>query len=204
MQDTDQTDNSNQHSIVFMEREVLAKAHRKKKSGKKVDNRKKGQKDAKLNQDAAAAAKRNPRAFIFSSKGKAKIQKARTAEREQRRMHVPVVEQLTDEPAPYVVLLHGPPGVGKSTLIRCLVKHYTKQDVKDIKGPVTVVAGKQRRLMFVEAPQDMTAMIGQFPSNVPWAGRFQPRRYVGESSDRCRPDRHSRCPTRSISKNEMN
>ena len=56
MQDTDQTDNSNQHSIVFMEREVLAKAHRKKKSGKKVDNRKKGQKDAKLNQDAAAAA----------------------------------------------------------------------------------------------------------------------------------------------------
>ena len=159
VQDTDQTDNSNQHSIVFMEREVLAKAHRKKKSGKKVDNRKKGQKDAKLNQDAAAAAKRNPRAFIFSSKGKAKIQKARTAEREQRRMHVPVVEQLTDEPAPYVVLVHGPPGVGKSTLIRCLVKHYTKQDVKDIKGPVTVVAGKQRRLMFVEAPQDMTAMI---------------------------------------------
>ena len=142
-----------------MEREVLAKAHRKKKSGKKVDNRKKGQKDAKLNQDAAAAAKRNPRAFIFSSKGKAKIQKARTAEREQRRMHVPVVEQLTDEPAPYVVLVHGPPGVGKSTLIRCLVKHYTKQDVKDIKGPVTLVAGKQRRLMFIEAPQDMTAMI---------------------------------------------
>ena len=142
-----------------MEREVLAKAHRKKKSGKKVDNRKKVQKDGKLNQDAAAAAKRNPRAFIFSSKGKAKIQKARTAEREQRRMHVPVIEQLTDEPAPYVVLVHGPPGVGKSTLIRCLVKHYTKQDVKDIKGPVTVVAGKQRRLMFIEAPQDMTAMI---------------------------------------------
>ena len=144
-----------------MEREVLAKSHRKKKSGKKVDNRKKAKKDGggKLNQDAAAAAKRNPRAFIFSSKGKAKIQKARTAEREQRRMHVPVVEQLTDEPPPFVVLVHGPPGVGKSTLIRCLVKHYTKQDVKDVKGPVTVVAGKQRRLTFIEAPQDMTAMI---------------------------------------------
>ena len=62
-----------------MERELLAKSHRKKKSGKKVENRKKGAKNAGLDQDAAAAKRRNPRAFIFSSKGKAKIQKARSA-----------------------------------------------------------------------------------------------------------------------------
>lgn len=141
------------------------KSHKKKQTGKKADNRKKKslkKKDGQAgsyNMDPAIAAKRNPRAFIFSSKGKAKIQKARTAERDQKRMHAPAVEQLTDEPPPYTILVHGPPGVGKSTLIRCLIKHYTKQDVKEIKGPVTVVAGKLRRLTFIECPQDMTAMI---------------------------------------------
>ena len=141
------------------------KSHKKKQTGKKADNRKKKslkKKDGEggaYNMDPSVAAKRNPRAFIFSSRGKAKVQKARTAERDQKRMHVPAVEQLTDEPPPYTILVHGPPGVGKSTLIRCLVKHYTKQDVKDIKGPVTLVAGKLRRLTFIECPQDMTAMI---------------------------------------------
>jgi hypothetical protein len=33
------------------------------------------------------ARKQNPKAFVFSSRGKAKLQKARTAEKEQRRMH---------------------------------------------------------------------------------------------------------------------
>lgn len=69
------------------------------------------------------------------------------------------MEKPVEEPPPYTILVHGPPGVGKSTLIRCLVKHYTKQDVKDIKGPLTLVSGKQRRLTFIECPQDMSAMI---------------------------------------------
>ena len=33
------------------------------------------------------ARKQNPKAFVFASRGKAKIQQARTAEKEQRRMH---------------------------------------------------------------------------------------------------------------------
>lgn len=144
------------------------KSHRKKKAGRKAEkkklakSKKHGDEDGKqsnYNMDPEVAAKRNPRAFIFSSKGKAKIQKARSAEKEQRRMHVPAVERLSDEPPPFTVLVHGPPGVGKSTLIRCLIKHYTKQDIKDVKGPVTLVAGKSRRLTFIECPQDMTAMI---------------------------------------------
>jgi ribosome biogenesis protein BMS1 len=49
--------------------------------------------------------------------------------------------------------------VGKTTLVKCLIKHYTRQDVRDIKGPVTVIAGKARRLTFVECPQDLSAMI---------------------------------------------
>ena len=38
-------------------------------------------------EDAAAAKARNPKAFVFSGRGKAKLQQARTAERDQKRMH---------------------------------------------------------------------------------------------------------------------
>lgn len=49
--------------------------------------------------------------------------------------------------------------VGKSTLIKCLVRHYTRQTVNELKGPVTVIAGKKRRLTFVECPSDVNGMI---------------------------------------------
>ena len=51
------------------------------------------------------------------------------------------------------------PQVGKSLLIRCLVKHYTKHSVPAVKGPLTLVAGKQRRLTFVECPNDLASML---------------------------------------------
>ena len=38
-------------------------------------------------------------------------------------------------------------------LIRCLIKHYTRQSLSEVRGPITIVAGKQRRLTFVECPQ---------------------------------------------------
>ncbi|RMZ52401.1 hypothetical protein APUTEX25_000676 [Auxenochlorella protothecoides] len=50
-------------------------------------------------------------------------------------------------------------GVGKTTLIKALIKHWTRQDVKDVKGPITLVAGKARRLTFIECPQDLSATI---------------------------------------------
>lgn len=66
---------------------------------------------------------------------------------------VPVVDTTPEEPPPYVIVVHGPPGVGKTTLIKNLLKHYTNQNIGDIKGPITVVSGKTRRLTFVECPQ---------------------------------------------------
>jgi ribosome biogenesis protein BMS1 len=64
-----------------------------------------------------------------------------------------------DVPPPILVAVAGPTGVGKSTLIRSLVKHYTKQNVAKIIGPITVVAGKKRRITFVEVPNELTAML---------------------------------------------
>jgi ribosome biogenesis protein BMS1 len=44
-------------------------------------------------------------------------------------------------------------------LIRSLIKHYTKQNISEVKGPITVISGKKRRLTFIEVPNDLNAMI---------------------------------------------
>lgn len=128
-----------------------------------------GTKASRYDQDPAAARARNPRAFTVASPGRAKIQRARTAEKEQAKIHAPAATAsdaaavaaaagLDDEPPPFVVLVQGPPGVGKTTLIKALIKHYTRQSVPDPRGPVTVVAGKSRRLTLLECPQGLHAM----------------------------------------------
>lgn len=44
-------------------------------------------------------------------------------------------------------------------MIQCLIKRYTKHGLNEINGPVTVVAGKKRRLTFIECSSDINAMI---------------------------------------------
>lgn len=70
-----------------------------------------------------------------------------------------MLDKALSNPAPYVILVHGPRNVGKTTLIRCLVRHFTRQTLSNVEGPLTVVAGKQRRLTFVECPHDLNGMI---------------------------------------------
>ena len=53
-------------------------------------------------------------AFIFASAARSKREKTRNAEKEQRRLHVPIVDRSVDEPPPFVVVVHGPPGVRAS------------------------------------------------------------------------------------------
>lgn len=65
-------------------------------------------------------------------------------EKEQRRLHLPTVDRAIGEPPPYVVLVQGPPQVGKSLLIKCLIKHYTKQNLPEVRGPITIVSGTTR------------------------------------------------------------
>ncbi|KAK9824496.1 hypothetical protein WJX72_010821 [[Myrmecia] bisecta] len=133
------------------------KGKKKKKGGKAA--KKKLSDKKKAGEDGAATKARNPKAFVFATKGRAKLARARTAEKEQKRMHVPVVERAPEEPPPFVILVHGPPQVGKTTLIKGLIKHYTSQNISEVKGPITVVSGKSRRLTFVECPEDLHGMI---------------------------------------------
>ena len=40
-----------------------------------------------------------------------------------------------------------------------MIKKYTKQTLTDVRGPITVVSGKKRRLTFIECPNDISSMI---------------------------------------------
>lgn len=57
---------------------------------------------------------------------------------------------------PKLVLVHGPPKSGKSTLIRSLIKNYTGQNIKELKGPITVKTSKKQRLTFMECPNEIS------------------------------------------------
>ncbi|XP_031115865.1 ribosome biogenesis protein BMS1 homolog [Ipomoea triloba] len=137
---------------VESSKEQSHKSHRKRQSGSSANKKKSKSIDETQKQ-------KNPKAFAFNSTVKAKRLQARATEKEQRRLHVPTIDRSTGEPAPFVVVVQGPPQVGKSLLIKSLVKHYTKHNLPEVRGPITIVSGKQRRLQFVECPNDINGMI---------------------------------------------
>lgn len=125
------------------------KAHRKAKTGGKADKGK-----------VKHANSFNPKAFISANLNVAQKQILRNAEKDQKRLHVPLADRTpADEPPPIIVAVVGPEGVGKTTLMRSLIRRYTKHTLAEIKGPVTVVTGKKRRVTFIECNNDINSMI---------------------------------------------
>ena len=121
---------------------------------------KKGAK-AKAGRRGAGNARNNPRAFKAASGPNAmRLNAYRALEKQEKQYHVALVDRSVEAavPPPYIVAVVGPPGVGKSTLIQSLVKHWTKQNLGPVVGPVTVVTGKKRRITIIECPNDMNAM----------------------------------------------
>ena len=115
-------------------------------------------------------------AFTNSSFRSADRAARRTAEKDQQRLHVPLVNRNPEErkvtgekgkgmdegslpPPPIIVGIVGPPGVGKSTLLRSLVRRFTKHNLQEPQGPVTVVSGKTRRITFIECGNDLNSMV---------------------------------------------
>ncbi|PIN24705.1 GTP-binding protein AARP2 involved in 40S ribosome biogenesis [Handroanthus impetiginosus] len=135
------------------------KSHRTRKAGASAKKKAKSKPNSTEGLSKEQQKLNNPKAFAFTSTVKAKRLQSRATEKEQKRLHVPTIDRTTGEPAPFVVVVQGPPKVGKSLLIKCLVKHYTKHNLPEVRGPVTIVSGKQRRLQFVECPNDINGMI---------------------------------------------
>ncbi|WVW82380.1 hypothetical protein I302_104387 [Kwoniella bestiolae CBS 10118] len=147
------------------------KVHHKPSAGTKH-----AKKDAAKGVDRTGGKGFNPKAFTNTSFRAADRAARRTAEKDQKRLHVPLVNRNPEErkvtsakgqgmdegklpPPPIVVGLVGPPGVGKSTLLRSLVRRYTKHNLNQPQGPITVVSGKTRRITFIECGNDLNSMI---------------------------------------------
>lgn len=133
-----------------MEADAPKKEHKKSKTS--------GQKVAKTK---GKVERHNPRAFTFSG-GKISVQRRviHSLEKKQKKQRAPRVDKTSQvHPPPFVVVVQGPPGVGKSTLIQSLVKHYARQKLVHMRGPITMVTGHQRRLTIIECPQDMSTML---------------------------------------------
>ncbi len=103
-----------------------------------------------------------------------------------KKQHVPLVDRTALEPPPIVVAVVGPPKVGKTTLLRGLIRNFTRQPMTSIRGPVTIVSGtelvqrkkyravyvflfvffffykyvgKRRRITLIECNNDINTMI---------------------------------------------
>ncbi|XP_054432829.1 ribosome biogenesis protein BMS1 homolog [Pteronotus mesoamericanus] len=135
------------------------KKHRKKNSGPKADKKKKRHLQDLLVGDEDNTQKRNPKAFAVQSAVRMARSFHRTQDLKTKKHHVPVVDRTPLEPPPIVVVVMGPPKVGKSTLIRCLIRNFTRQKLTEIRGPVTIVSGKKRRLTIIECGCDINMMI---------------------------------------------
>lgn len=102
----------------------------------------------------------NAKAFAVSAPGKLQKMAMRSSEVNERKLHVPMVDRTPDDdPPPVIVAVVGPPGTGKTTLIKSLVKRLAKTSLTEVKGPITVVSGKRRRLTFIEVNNDLNSIV---------------------------------------------
>ncbi|XP_043592079.1 ribosome biogenesis protein BMS1 homolog [Bombus pyrosoma] len=134
---------------------VTHKTHRERNAGRKAEKKKR----KKSHVQELTDKQRNPKAFTFNSAIKAERQFRRKQDIETKKQHIPLVDRTPLEPPPILVAIVGPPKVGKSLVVQCLIKSYVKQPLSNIVGPVTVVSGKKRRITFMECNNDINSMI---------------------------------------------
>ena len=140
--------------------DIKKKGHNKSHAGRKADKKK--SKDAPEKEKSvgeSSAKQRNPKAFAIQNVSKTERRVRRKEDIGEKRARVPIVDRTPIEPPPIVIAIVGPPKVGKSTLLQCLVKNFTRQAISNIQGPVTIVSGKKRRLTFIECSNDINMMI---------------------------------------------
>ncbi|CAM9787485.1 unnamed protein product, partial [Laminaria digitata] len=128
----------------------VKKPHRASTSGAKANKKK---------EKGGKVERHNPKAFSVAKIGKTRRNQQRNLDRAQKKEVVPQVDRAEEVPPPVMVVVMGPKGSGKTTLIRSLIKLYTGHNLKESAGPITVVSSKNRRITFQECPDDLCGMV---------------------------------------------
>ncbi|RZC85800.1 hypothetical protein C5167_026471 [Papaver somniferum] len=81
-----------------------------------------------------------------------------TNDHHHKNPHPPSIDHTSeDERPPYVIVVHGPPKVGKTLLIKCLEDDFSRRNVA---GPSRcLLLGDKIRIQFVECPNNVNGMI---------------------------------------------
>jgi ribosome biogenesis protein BMS1 len=133
--------------------------HKGRKAGRGAKEKKK---DAKAKKENTRVDRHNPKAFSVANIVRTQRKIQRNLDISQKKEVVPLNDRRTQEAfeaPPILIVVMGPPSVGKSTLIRSLVKQHTNHNLVTVTGPVTMVTGKNRRITLFECPNSTTAML---------------------------------------------
>mmetsp|Transcript_24586 Transcript_24586/g.51966 ORF Transcript_24586/g.51966 Transcript_24586/m.51966 type:complete len:1176 (+) Transcript_24586:155-3682(+) len=133
--------------------------HKEKKEGRGAKEKKK---DEKAKKEGSRKERHNHRAFSVANIVRTQRTIQRNLDRGQKKEYVPLTDRRSIDPnesPPALVVVMGPKGVGKSTLIRSLVKLYTNHNLTTVTGPITVVTSKHKRITLLECPSDDTSAM---------------------------------------------
>ena len=97
---------------------IAHKTHRERNAGRKAEKKK----AKKSHVQELTDKQKNPKAFTFNSAIKAERRFRRKQDIETKKQHIPLVDRTPLEPPPILVAIVGPPKVGKSLVIQCLIK----------------------------------------------------------------------------------
>ncbi|KAL7064046.1 hypothetical protein AAHC03_04919 [Spirometra sp. Aus1] len=126
------------------------KKHNTSKSGAKI-NKKHKLEDVKKHS--------NIKGFSIQHTTKAARKVRKTLDHELKKYHLPTNAAAVEAAPPLIAGIVGPPASGKSTLLRSLIRHFGRQLVPVVTGPITVVVGKSFRITFIECDCNINSMI---------------------------------------------
>mmetsp|Transcript_2355 Transcript_2355/g.5433 ORF Transcript_2355/g.5433 Transcript_2355/m.5433 type:complete len:1254 (-) Transcript_2355:1441-5202(-) len=140
--------------------DAAKKKHHASKTGAKAHKKAHAKlaKDSSSGVGARHSQQSNFKAFTVAHTNRKKVEQQRRLDKAHNKHVVQLVDRQAKQPPPVSIVVQGPPGCGKSTLIRSLVKKWTRHTVTNIEGPITVVTGKKRRVTIFECPNDVNAM----------------------------------------------